>query len=584
MLSASYIRSLEGDSECLEALAYLAEYGRRYKTGGFTPPFTARKSAGRDTDFIALSIRVGRRSINGAGARVRSVDWCDGATSDAATGTDELIASQCADRLFTRARTGYLFVTSGKRRGALDTWLDSQGRQLLRLGFTLQPCLSAGGVSWCIVRRGKYKWTLTYFETMTGVVVNTGLLLATGADNSAGRPRNLAACLYSATSAVARLYAERFGVVIRPTVGMTAMDAARRTLPSGWRKWRPAPLLVAMERPGRGYRGGLTYAERYHGPSWRIDVTRQYTAMLGNELPHEWAFGRFPGFSDGRPGVYVCRVRIGAVMPYPLGVWSGPEAGFVHQYAAHGEYVCVLHTAEIAAINGAGGFVWPEYGYTATSTFSLASYVAKLQGVMTEFGRDSPEAQMTKPLGNYVYGKFGQNPRRTELLFSELHPGDEWYPYYDDLGRAWESIWERVVERYSASQHIDIAGTLTAYARAQTIQTWLSCLQSGARVVRCHTDSLTLDRPPPDGIISDERLIGGWRVENENADSIIVGANAYLDTDGVHIAGVTSPTYEMVDRMLDGQVVGVKQRVKTPRRGYERGEVDSERTVRATAR
>lgn len=584
VLGAKYIRSLDGDSECLEALAWLAENVKGYTPGGFTPPLTPKKRAESQAPFLTLSLRIGRRSRLGAGARVSRVEWFDGKDAHEAGGSDEQIAKGTADRLFTSANSGHIFVTSGQRRGALDTWLDSQGRLLLERGFTLQPCLSGGGVSWCIVRRKRQKWTLAYFETMTGAESSTGLSYAGDAEPFAATSAPLARSLYVATSAVARLYLDVFGVALSPTVGMSALSAARVTLPRGFQKWRPPPLLVAMERAAYGYRGGMTYAQRYRGPSTRIDVNRQYTAALASDLPLQWAFGRFPGFADGRTGVYMCRVRIGKLVPYPVGYWRGDNQGFTLSTVPEGEYVCVLHTAEIRAIQAGGGIVWPDFGYTATATFTLEAYVAKLQAIIREHGRDSAIAKLTKPLGNYVYGKFGQNPKRMELLWSADYPGDQWYPYADETGKLWDNIWERPVEKYSAGQHVDIAGTITAYARAQTCRMWLSLLASGYAVVRCHTDSLTIDGQFRNGFSSDGATIGSWRMESEAPETVIVGANAYFDENGAHIAGISEPTYDMVERMLDGQVVGVQQRMKRPRRGYERGDEMSERKLRATGR
>lgn len=584
MLSASYIRSLEGDRECLEALAWLAEHGKGYRPGGFTPPLTSSKPTLEQTRFLALYLRIGRVSRLGAGSRVTRVDWFDGDTISSADGSNAAIAKACSERLFVRAHSGALFVTSGKRRQALDTWLDSQGRELLQLGYTLQPCLSGGSVSWCIVRKGKYKWTVTLFESMTGRPVSDGTALAPIVEPSQPTTNRLLTALYTASLSTSSFYMASFGVALAPTVGMTAMRAARITIEKGFRKWRPAPLLVAMNRQGLGYRGGLTYAVVSRGPTSRIDVTRQYTHALTSELPHEWSFGKFPGFHYTGPGVWMCRVRLGRMIPYPIGVWTGPENGFELRTVSEGEYICVLHAPDIKAIVRSGGYVWPTFGYRATRTWTLASYVQKIQGLLSAYGRDSAHARLSKPLGNYVYGKLGQNPKRDELLFSEEYPGDEWYPYYDQFGQAWDNIWERTVEKYAAAQHIDIAGHLTATARLQTVEMWASLIEAGYRIVRCHTDSLTVSGTIDPSLLSDGTVIGGWRQESQDADTIIVGPNAYSDERGVHIAGVERPTFEMVERMLDGQTASTHQRIRKPRSGWDRGDTMQERTMRATGR
>lgn len=584
MLSSAYIKRLEGDQECIEALAWLAVNGKGYKSGGFTPPLSRKKPAKDQTKFLAITLRIGRRHHLKAGSRITRVDTFDGVEASSCIGTESDIADGIASRLFAPAYSGYLFVTSGKRRQALDAWLDSIGPYLLQKGYEIQPCLSSGGVSWVMVRKGKYKWTMTYFETMTGVEVSIGAMLATTADLPIVHQKRTAQYLHCAIVVVARLYMAEFGSALRPTVGMIAMDAARGSLPVDFRKWRPAPLLVAMEREGKGYRGGMTYAQRWRGHTVQVDVTRQYTYSIARELPHEWVFGPFPGFQNRNPGVYMCRVRIGNRIPYPIGIWQGTDAGFVVETVSRGEYVCVLHSPEIRSIIRAGGAVWPTYGYTATRTFSFGDHANHLQQLLTRYGRDSPIALLSKPLGNYVYGKLGQNPKRIELSFSDQDKRPEWYPYFDEYGNAWDNVWERQVEKYSASQHIDVAGYITSLARSMTCDAWLQLSDAGANVLRCHTDSLTVDHLPESFRLSNGDEIGGWRVDAESDESIIVGANAYFDEDGPHIAGVTHPTYEMVEKLYDSGFTQVQQRIRKPRRGFGRGEEDVTREMRATAR
>lgn len=485
--------------------------------------------------------------------------------------------------MLTPAHHGHLLVVAGKKRGVLDLWLHDFGPILLQLGYSLQPCLSGGGISFCTIRKGRHKWTIVYFETMTGVSVECGLEIASVAANQHATREGSARAISIATAAVSSFMMAQFGVALNPTVGMTAMAAARSFLPHDFQKWRPTPLLNAMMRQGMGYRGGMTYAARYSGPTWRIDVNRQYTAALCAPLPLRSTFGRLRAYSDDRPGVFVCRVWLDCPFPYPLGVWEGPSRGFEYRACARGEYVAILTTAEVSALREAGARVVTSYGYVFTATFTLAEYVAKIQSVIDTFGRDSGQAKLTKPLGNYVYGKLGQRPRRTELLYSESKPDKAWYPYWDEEGTAWENVWERTVDRVTMSQHADIAGVITASARAQTVQTWALLASYGAMVVRCHTDSLTMDTDPESVLPLSATRIGEWKLEREDDYSVIVGPNAYFDQDGAHIAGVSEPTFEMIDRLLDGQVVSVTQTQKAPRRGMTRGSRTVTKELRATA-
>lgn len=583
VLSARYIRSLPGDRECLEALAWLATHARKYPNGGFTPPMKPKKRATEKTPIVGLSLRIGRKRLRGGGSKISRADWYNGQSSQSVAGMEDSISSGISTGLLKSSTNGYLILTTGQRRGVLDVFLSSLGPSLLERGYTISPCLSGGSVSFLVIRKGRHKWTLAYIETVSGVSLGITLALAKRAASEFVNRSSIGQAVYHAGVAYSEWLLREFGVVLQPTVGMIAMAAARVTLPSGFQKWRPDPLLVAMERQGYGYRGGLTYARRYSGPTWRVDVTRQYTAALAGKLPLRAAFGPYRGDLDRRPGVYVCVLRTGSLLPYPVGIWQRATGGFRLATVGRGEYVCILHTVEFPGLLASGATIHPAYGFTYTATFSFNSYVSHLQGIMARCGRDSPEALLSKPLGNYVYGKFGQNPRRTELLFSESNPGKKWYPYWDEQGVAWPMVWERTVERHTASQHVDIAGTITGAARSQTVSMWAALSAYGATVVRCHTDSLTLNMDPC--FLEDFNLstIGSWRLETEDDQSVIVGANAYFDQDGAHIAGVSEPTIDMIDRMHDGQVVRVSQTMKTPRRGFTRGEASGHRDLRATA-
>lgn len=576
-ISASYIRKLEGDRECVEALAWLAERAPRYPAGGFTPPL---KSAGRETEsvrLIAVCFRIGRTSLLSGGARVNRVDWFDGASLGSIAGTNDEVASGLSSRLFTRATASQLIVTSGVRRHVLDVWLSSLGPSLLRLGYSLLPCCTSGNISWVRIRKGKRTWTVAYLETASGVSVQTCLDLvktvAIQSSDGSARVRNL----YAACRAYADWLLAEFGVRMRATAGMSAMRAARTHLSNDFWKWRPTPLLVAMERLGGGYRGGLAYATRYRGPTWRIDVNRQYTGTLASALPLSVAFGRADDGETPREGVFMCRVWLSDTVAYPLARWMGYTSGFERGIYGRGEYVCILHSSEFAGLRSSGATIRPSYGFVFTRTFSLSSLVAQIQGIIDTYGKGSARGKCTKPIGNYLYGKFGQRPDREELMYSADNPGKEWWPYIDSDGNDWDNVWTRKVVKHTASQHVDIAAAITGAARGQTIQTWASLSESGVTVVRCHTDSLTVDMDPCGYITTSNDQIGEWALERSDEDSIIVGPNAFFDGDTAHIAGVSNPTYEMIEMMADGQVVRVVQNVQAPRCGFQRGAVRVER-------
>lgn len=583
MLSASYIRSLPGDRECIDALAYCADRAQPYTPGQFTPPLAPKKEETKWKQTIGMSVRLGRKYRSAVTPRVTRLDTFDGESARSCTGSDAEIAASFSRHILASRQAGALIVTSGVKRGTLDCFLSSLGSSLLALGYALYPCMSSGAVSFIDVRKGHRKWTIAYLETVTGCPTSTTLALAGVAPAEWSLPASASRNLYRASVAYSLWLQNEFGVVIRPTAGMSAMVVARRHLPAGVQKWRPVPLLIAMERVGMGYRAGITYARRYKGASWKIDVNRQYTHALRAPLPLAVTFGKWKDDGREQHGVFVCRVQPTHPIHGAFGVWKGANGGFEHAKTLTDDVVCILHTAEFRAIQACGATITPTYGYTFTRTFSLAGYVERLQAILDQHGKESPQGRLCKPLGNYVYGKLAQHPTRLELMFFRGAAPKEWHPYIDIDGKDWPDVWERKVTRHTASQHVDIAATVTAAARSQTMLMWAYLSALGYSVIRCHTDSLTVDSDPTATLRLESETIGSWRMETQSDDTVVIGANAYFDSDGAHIAGVSEPTYEMVEQAYDGGVVRVFQTENAPRRGFDRERRIREKSLRSTA-
>jgi hypothetical protein len=581
MLSPQYIDTLEpcedgceddGPCEAKAALRWLAANANRYSPGLQTQPLEPMAKPETAKCFVTFTMRMRRISRSSIAMRPGRIDWYGGAGGIRSLPdglTVQELSEALAAHLLCRKYAGHLLITTGRDRSVLDTLLEHFGPHLLSLGYSLTPCISGSRISFITVRKDHRSWVICYAETVSGVSVDTLLSYARGAGalvtpyDFRGHPL----ALHIALAAYQSFLQQTFGVALHPTVGMIALKCARRELPAGFHKWRPTPLLVAMERIGKGYRGGMTYAVRYKGPSWRIDVNRQYTAALTTQLPYRTAFGRYES-DESTPGIFVCTLRMRDAIPYPVGVWVG--TGFESRVCGPGRYVCVLHTSELAGLRSIGADVSPYYGYVYTHCFSFERYVERLQRLCDRDGRDSALSKLVKPLGNFVYGKLGQNPIRKELLFSESKPDASWFPYMDDELRMWGSIWERTRNVVTSSQHVEIAGTVTAAARSQTLQTWAYLLSCGYQVVRCHTDSLTVNMDPSFAMNLSTDRIGDWRVESSDVDTVIVGANAYIDDKGAHIAGVSDPTWEMIEKVYDSQVVYVVEQQNAPLRGFTR--------------
>jgi hypothetical protein len=589
MITPEYLDTLEScepgcdeetSCEMKTAMKWLNDAAKNYPTGQFIPPLTPLDTVDNPRNFAAFTVKT--RMLRPSGlVQIRSIELYSGTAVSLAyfmtetDGCDFIIMN-----MLTRNLSGCLFACSKNSIEVLSIMLEQFGPQLVKRGYSLQPFASGGGVLFVTIRKGKQSWRFCYVETIAGVRLS--VLLGYAQDVKvlpASYGRVTAAVLYSAIGAYQSFLLATFGVAINPTAGMTAVRCVRRSLPEGFRKWRPDPLLVSMEREGKGYRGGMTYATKYRGPSVRIDVNRQYTAALSAALPYRAAFGRYISPEHTPHGVFLCRVQLTNFCPYPLGIWNGE--GFTSELCARGTYLSVLHTSEFPGLESIGASITPYYGFIFTRTFQASKHIERLQSILDNSGRNSNIAQISKPLGNHVYGKLGQNPEQEELTYALDRPPGEWYPYVDGQLKEWRYIWTRENIRYTGSQHVEIAATITGHARSQTLQTWALLSTYGQTVVRCHTDSLTVSAQAPflfdSTVIPDTPdQIGEWRVEYSDVPTTIVAANAYSDDKGAHIAGVSEPTQDMIDRMYAGEVVVISQQQNTPLSGWTR----ERRTVR----
>ena len=344
----------ETPCEMRTALLYLESRSENY--GGFTPALSPVTKPDPLKGFLALIMPMMLPSGSEMPSMITRVDVAtEHGESTSGPMTTSALHSFLKMKILTRSTSGSLLVTVGKDLGVLDTFLEQFGPFLCDEGYTIEPRLSGSSVSYLRIskRGGRESWSLVYAETMSGVKVSTFLGYAKDAGYHAGSARpSLARLVYGATDAYQSLLLETFGTALCPTVGMIALRCVRHCLPSvsrgkdghqSFRKWRPDPLLVAMERIGKGYRGGITYAQRYRGPTTRVDVIRQYTAALTTPLPYKSAFGRWRGPDDN--GIFLCSVRFNNPVTYPLGVWDASARRFrvgTHWESAHMCASCIL--------------------------------------------------------------------------------------------------------------------------------------------------------------------------------------------------------------------------------------------------
>lgn len=570
MRNPDAIRALHDDKDRLAAMAYLAEKSVHYPPDTFIPPWQRQEGEGRHRPFVALHMHASYDDDTRQ-HRLDTLEYYDGEAREVCHTTDaDELAAFMARHVLHHTRTTHLVVTDGGEAGSLDVWLESIGQKLVALGYTIEPCMARGGITWTTIRKGKRRWEMTSAETMTGLPLRMLLRFAGDAGESVAGRTMPAWLLHTACGAYDSFLLEWFGSALRPTVGMIASASARRCMPEDVRKWRPLPLLVAMEREGIGYRGGVTYEHKHRGEWYQIDVNRQYTALLEQPLPLSSMFGRYKGVSSGQHGVFVCTVRSDVDTKYPIGMWQGEDTGFVRGRILKGSTVTVLHTSEFEALQALGCDIETGYGFIFDTTFTLSEYVEKIRAVVQNFGRTAPQGMATKPLGNMLYGKFGQKADRWQLAYSETKPDDSWHPYANNDRRDVPWVWEKQVRRHSMGMHVEIAAHMTGYARSQTMVTVALLESLGLQPVRAHTDSITTVHDPREVMDCDDETIGAWKFVKHGSDGIVVHANAFADDDEAHIAGFREVPRSVLEEMHAGGEVLIAREVNLPREGWYR--------------
>jgi hypothetical protein len=221
----------------------------------------------------------------------------------------------------------------------------------------------------------------------------------------------------------------------------------------------------------------------------------------------------------------------------------------------------------------------PGFGFAYRSTFSLSAYVDAIETVTRRYGRASAVGAVTKPLGNMVYGKFGQRPDRWNLCYSLEKPGDDWFPYYNESLEDVAGVWEREQVRYTSGMHVDIAAHITGAARSQLLVTWARLEAYGYHVVRAHTDSITTSGDPREVIQTDAETFGAWKYDDFWPDSLFVGANSFAMGDAGHIAGIPGVSRADLEELHAERRVTLSRVQKAPLSGWQRGERTVTRTL-----
>ena len=467
-----------------------------------------------------------------------SVTPLHGETTDAATVASVLFSSK------TRGHTmvflyGLTFELNGLLRWYGRAWND--------LGYALTPVVSGTHLRCLLVRKGRNRWTLTDAETMTGHPPGDILDSALGNRGVAEARQGHLPAVWQFIAGLQTATMQRFGTYLRPTVGGTAIKVAGRYLPDGHLIPRPCPHLVAMCRAGAGYRGGYVFGVPYRGVAYKADVRRLYAHCLRAPLPSRWALGRGVCDLGERKGVFVCTVSGVPLHPVALGIWDGPERGFLRKLWTGGECIAILPSSEYLGLRAMGLTVTPGWGFAAIATIDLSPLVVGLGDAIAEHGPESSLGRLSKLIGNAIYGKMAMRPEREGIVWSATAPSALAFPMVTLDGVRVPDLWAVDTVAYSPFQQIGMATMITGSARSVLYVEMAKRIREGRRIVHAHTDGYVATGPPPDDLPNDTDAIGAWRLVEQDTDTTVVRGGGYVIGADVKWSGAPGWTRQQIE-------------------------------------
>lgn len=142
--------------------------------------------------------------------------------------------------------------------------------------------------------------------------------------------------------------------------------------------------------------------------------------------------------------------------------------------------------------------------------------------------------QTAKFMQNNLYGFFGMNPERTEIVYSPYQPDDEnLSPMIDQLtGEMVDNFWIQTKREELINCIPAFAAWITSAARAYLLSAMLAEEEAGNRVLYCDTDSIIMQGYPVSRIVEGE--YGAFKLEYKLEYYEGVSAKTYILEDDTH--------------------------------------------------
>ena len=180
-------------------------------------------------------------------------------------------------------------------------------------------------------------------------------------------------------------------------------------------------------------------------------------------------------------------------------------------------------------------------GYHFKSGMLFFDYVNKMYMLRLQYTKDQPMNFIAKLLMNSLYGRFGMKNVQTESLFvneSDLRLLNVALVSSMKLDEDLYFIESTVEDSKDFEINVGIASAITAYSRVHMQRIKKYCFDNNINIYYFDTDSLFVDKPLPDYMISSD--LGALKLEYIFKEAVFLGPKIYAGilVDGTYICKV----------------------------------------------
>lgn len=317
---------------------------------------------------------------------------------------------------------------------------------------------------------------------------------------------------------------EKFGEVLRPTIGNMGIRIFQANMPSNAIVWQPNRECLEIVKD-YVMRGGYCHCVRkYEGPIWKYDINQAYAAAMREaHLPQGRAIKIFAKSKYAQAAIYRIKAthKTNIIPFYYRDIETGASRfenrEITDTWITSIEYDQLI--AEGWQIEISEGWMWD-------SVFNMKDYVDKLEDLRVNApgGPKSAQGEMVKAIGNNSYGKTVETLDGLEIVLSAERP-DGYFQYQSEdelLQHIWCKLGKPMVKEYHQPQ---LGAFITAHVRMVLRR---AALTHPTGWLYGDTDCVIFDSPPP-GLPTDPKKYGMWKIESEGEEFRLITKKVYAN-------------------------------------------------------